>query len=159
GDGVAIFHKSERAADVRLGRDVTDDEPVAAAGEAAVGDQSDVFAQTFAHDGGGWRKHFAHAGSTERSFEADDDDVTFDNGAVEDFFESSFFGVEYASLASEAKAFFAGNFGDGTFGSEIAIENDEVAVLFYGLIERLNDGLAIRVRLNVAESFGHGLAG
>ena len=35
---------------------------MAAAGKTAVGDERDVLAQPFAHDGGGGREHLAHAG-------------------------------------------------------------------------------------------------
>ena len=40
----------DRAADLGLGRDVADDEAVAAAAEAAVGDEGDVVAEAGAHD-------------------------------------------------------------------------------------------------------------
>src|SRR6266436_5755734 len=81
------------------GAGVFGDDAVAAAGEAAVGDEGDLFAQAFAHDGGGGGEHFSHAGSAARAFEADDDDVAFDDGAVEDFLEGGFFGVEDAGAA------------------------------------------------------------
>src|SRR5262245_23749298 len=45
GDGIAVFYESERTADVGFGCDMADDEAVAAAGETAVGDESDVFAE------------------------------------------------------------------------------------------------------------------
>ena len=51
GDLVAVLDDGDRAADIRFGCDVADDEAVAASAEAAVGDEGDVFAEAFAHDG------------------------------------------------------------------------------------------------------------
>ena len=83
GDRVAVLDEGERAAHVGFGRDVADDKAVAAAGEAAVGDERDIFAETFAHDGGGGREHFAHAGTAFGPFVTNDDHVAFDDRAVE----------------------------------------------------------------------------
>src|SRR5262249_23574216 len=116
GDGVAVFYESKQTANIGFRHDVADDEAMATAGEAAVGDECDIFAKTLAHYNENRRKHFAHAGPAARSFESNDDDVAFDDGAIEDFFQGSFFGVEDAGFAGEAKAFFAGDFGDCAFG-------------------------------------------
>lgn len=53
GDGVTVFDDGNRAADEGLWGDVADDETVTAAAEAAIGDECDVFAEAFAHDGAG----------------------------------------------------------------------------------------------------------
>src|SRR6185503_5068828 len=135
GDGVAVLHERDGSADIRFGRDVAGDESVAAAGESSVGDERDVFAETFAHDGAGGRKHFSHARPAARPFVSDDDDVAFLDRAVEDAFERGFFGVEHARGAGEAHAFFAGDFRDGAFGGEVAVEHDEVAVFFNRVAE------------------------
>ncbi len=54
-------------------------------------------------------------------------------------------------LAGEAQAFLAGNFRDRAFGGEVAVEDDEVAVLLDRLVERTNDRLAVRIRFHVGE--------
>ena len=99
GDGVAIFHEGERAAEVGLGRDVADDEAARAAGEATVGDERDVVAEAAAHDGAGGGEHFAHAGSAFGPFVADDDDVTLFDFVGEDGLERGFLGIEDAGFA------------------------------------------------------------
>ena len=43
---IAVLDQGDRAALLGFGRDVTDDEAVRAAGEAAVGHQGDVMAET-----------------------------------------------------------------------------------------------------------------
>ena len=90
GDGIAVLDEGDGTADISFGRDVADDEAVAAAAETAIGDERHVFAKAFAHDGGGGREHFPHAGTAARPFITDDDDVAFDDAAVEDFFERGF---------------------------------------------------------------------
>jgi P-type E1-E2 ATPase len=57
------FSRWPGAAEVGLGGDVADHEAVAAAGEAAVGDERDVLAEALAHDGAGGAEHLAHAGA------------------------------------------------------------------------------------------------
>lgn len=59
----AHLDQGDGAADLRLWRDVADDEAVRAAGEAAVGDERAVVAQASAHDGGGGGEHLRHAGA------------------------------------------------------------------------------------------------
>ena len=118
---------------------MADDEAVAAAAEPAVGDERDVFAEALAHDGAGGREHFAHARAAFRAFAADDDDVAFLDRAVEDGFERLLLGLEHDGLAGEALAFLAGNFCDRAVGGEVAVEDDEVAVLFDRVVEAADD--------------------
>jgi hypothetical protein len=51
-DGIAVTDKTDGTALLGLRGDVANEETVAAAGEAAVGDERDVVAETVAHDGG-----------------------------------------------------------------------------------------------------------
>src|SRR5215469_6004996 len=115
---------------------------MAAAGEASIGDEGHVLAKPLAHDGGGGREHFSHAGAALGSLVADDDDMAFFDGAVEDGFHGLFLGFKYDGPAAEPKALLAGNFGDSAFAGKIAAQDDEMAVLFDGVIEAADDGLA-----------------
>ena len=72
---------------------------MAAAAEAAVGDEGDIFAEALAHDGGGGGKHFAHAGASFGAFHADDDDVAFLDLVIEDGLQGGLFGLEDDGLA------------------------------------------------------------
>ena len=125
---VAVLDYRQCAADIGFRRDVADHETVGAAGETAVGDQRDVLAQAFAHDGGGGREHFAHAGAAFGAFVADDDDIAFDDVAVQNALQRLFFGIEHFGLAGETQAFLAGDFGDRAFGGQIAVQHDQMAV-------------------------------
>ena len=158
-DFVAVLHEGDRAADVGFRRDVADDEAVAAAAEASVGDERDVFAEAFAHDGAGGRKHFAHARSALRSLAANDDDVAFLDRAVEDRFQRLLFALEHDGFAFETQTFLAGDLADCASGSEVAVEDDEVTVLFDRVVERADDLLALRIRFHVRQRLGHGFAG
>ena len=84
GDLVAVLDDGDGAADIRFRRDVADDEAVAAAAEATVGDESDVFAEAFTHDGARGAEHLAHTRAALRAFHAHDDDVTFLDLVIED---------------------------------------------------------------------------
>src|SRR5690606_20568482 len=53
----------------------------------------------------------------------------------------------------------AGDFRNRALGSEIAIENHEVAVDLYGPVERGNDFLVIRIRRHVGQVLGNRLPG
>jgi len=159
GDGVAIFDKGDRPAHVGLGGDVANDKAVAAAGEPAVSNEGDVLAQALAHDGGGGGEHFAHAGTAAGSLVADDDDITFDNGAIEDGGHGEFLGVEDAGAAGELQTFLAGDFGHGPLDGQVAAQNDEVAVLFNGLVQRPDDGLMRGVGGHIGQRIGNGFAG
>ena len=65
------FDERDRAARRRLRRDVADHHAVGAAGEAAVGDQADGFAEPRADQRRGRREHLAHARAALRPLVAD----------------------------------------------------------------------------------------
>ena len=63
--------------------DMADNETVCAAGETAIGDQRDFLAKTLAHNGGGGRQHFTHAGAAFGTLIADHDHVALDDIAAD----------------------------------------------------------------------------
>ena len=159
GNGVSVLDDGKGAAFAGFGGDVTDNEAVAAAGESAVGEKGDVVAEAFAHDGGGGGEHFSHAGSAFGSFVADDEDVAFLDFVVEDGLEGGFFGVKGFGSAAELEAFFAADFGDGAGFGEVAVEDDEVAVFFDGVLKAADDVLAGRIVGSVGEVLGECASG
>ena len=96
------FSKSDRPADPGFGRNVADDQAVRAAGEAAVGDQADAFAQALADERAGDREHLAHPRSAHRAFAADDHHVARLNLPRLDRGEAGFFAVEDLGRAGDA---------------------------------------------------------
>src|SRR5262249_27055713 len=120
-DRVAVFDQGDRPAHVSFRGNMSHHKAMAAARESSVSDQRHILAESLSHEGGRWRKHFAHAGSAPGSFVADDDDIAFPNTTGEDFLHRSFFGIEYTGFAVETQAFLPGDFGDGAFGREVTV--------------------------------------
>ena len=76
-----------------------------------------------------------------------------DPGAVEDGLQRLLFALEHDGFAFEAQAFLAGDFADRAFGAEVAVEDDEVAVLLDRVVERADDGLARRDTVSRRRAF------
>ena len=51
------------------------------------------------------------------------------------FSSACFLGIEHARRAGELQAFLAGDFGHGAFGREVAVQDDEMAVLLDRIVE------------------------
>src|SRR5437762_9925004 len=114
---------------------------MAPAAESAIGNERDLFAEPLAHDGAGRRKHLAHAGTAAWSFITNYDHVAGFHRAVEDSMQRRFFAVENNGASIEPQAFLAGNFRNRAFRRKIAAQDDQMAVLLNGFVERLNDCL------------------
>ena len=127
-DGIAVLDDADRSTDRGFRRDVADDKSVAATGEASVGDQRDVLAETFAHDGAGRRKHLAHAGAADRAFVANHDHVPAFTRPSRIASSAASSLSNTIALPLKCEAFLAGDFGHGAFGREIAVEDAQVAV-------------------------------
>ena len=150
-DPVAILDDRNRAADGGFRRHVADHEPVAAAREAAVGNQRDFVAETTADDGARRAQHLAHARRSLRALVTNHEHVAGGDGAVENCPQRIFLRMKDARATGEARAFLARNLRDGAFGCEIAVEDREMAIGLQRLVEAAHDVLARRVRRNVGE--------
>ena len=158
-DAVAVFARARSGRRLGFGRDVADDEAGGAAGEAAVGDEGDIFFQAGADDRAGGREHFGHAGAALRAFVANDDDV-----ALLDLcccMAASMSSSESKQLAVPVnlQAFLAGDFGDGAVGAEVAAHDADVAGLLDRVRDRLHDVLPFSKVRQRGEVFGDSLAG
>src|SRR5690606_35810101 len=140
-----------RPADGRLGRHVPDDETMAAAGEPPVRDQCNLVAETAPDDRAGRAQHLAHSGSAARTLVADHDDIAGDDRSVEDRSHGLLLRAETARAAFEAEALLAGDLGDRALRREVAVQHGKVAVLFDRRVERPDDVLPFRIRLDVRE--------
>ncbi len=147
------------AAELGFGGDVADHEAAGGSGEAAVGEEGDGFGELGdALDGGGDGEHLAHAGAAAWAFVADDADVVgldlagFDGGVA------GVFGVEDARGAGVEDALVACDFDDAALGGEVALEDDEAAGGFEGMVDGIDDGL-VGCLDGVGRFFGEGLAG
>ena len=156
---VPVFHQRQRPARIGLRRDVADHKAVRPAGKTAVGDQGDVAAQALAGDGAGGGEHLPHAGTAARPFVADDDDVALDHGAVKYFFQRRLLGMEDARPALEAEAFPARDFGDGALRGQVAVKDDQMAVLLDRIGEGADDFLQRRIGRHGGQILRQGFAG
>jgi hypothetical protein len=160
-DGVAITDEADGAALLGLGDDVADQESVGATGEAAVGDQGNVLAETRAHDGGGGLQHLDHSRSTLGTLVADHHHrllALLDLAALERL-DEGVFAVEGARLTLEAQALLARDLTDGSAGSQGAAQDLDVAGRLDGVAERADDLLRGREALDLLEVLGERLAG
>jgi hypothetical protein len=137
---------------------VADDEAVAAAAEAAVGDERDVFAEALAHDGAGRGKHLAHAGAALRAFVADDDDVALLDLAVEDGLQRVSSESNTMALPVKLEAFLAGDLGDRAAGARLPLKMTRWLSFLIGLSKRADDpgrpriGLGRSLRFSASSS-------
>ena len=114
-------------------------EAVAAAGEAAIGDQRDIGAQALAHQRRGGAQHLAHAGSAAGTLVANHQHITLDHAAVENRLQRLFLGMEHARRTRETQAFLAGDLRHRTLGCQVAAQDHQVAVALDRVVEGAND--------------------
>src|SRR5258706_16230363 len=105
------------------------DEAVRAAAETAVRDQGHLVAQTETHECARGTQHLAHAWPALRPFVADDDYIAGLDLPAQDRLCGRLLAVEHPRAPFEVQAFLAGNLRHGTLRREVAIHNNEVAVL------------------------------
>ena len=63
------------------------------------------------------------------------------------------------ALPLKCSALFAGDFGHRAFLGQVAAQDDNVAAGFDRVVQRMDDLLALRIRLNAFQRFRHRLAG
>ena len=81
--------------------------------------------------------------------------MPFFHRAFEDGLERFFLAVETYGVATEAQPFLPGEFGHRTFGRKIAAQDDEMTLALDRVVQRTDDLLSVRIRLNMGERFGH----
>jgi hypothetical protein len=126
-DGIAVAHCGNGSADGCFGRNVPRHEAVGRAGEAAVGEESDGFAEARAHEGGGYAQHLAHARSAAWALVTDDDDIAFPDAAVLHGVKGVLFPIEGTCWTAVHAASATGDFHDATVGREVAAQDGETA--------------------------------
>src|ERR1700728_4904409 len=109
---------------------MTNDKPMAAAGEASVGDQCHLAPEAATADGAGGAQHLAHARTALGPLVAYDDHVPGPHPAGENRCRRALLAVEYAGASPKVLAFLAADLGHRALRSEIAVEHHQVAVLF-----------------------------
>mmetsp|Transcript_43799 Transcript_43799/g.105271 ORF Transcript_43799/g.105271 Transcript_43799/m.105271 type:complete len:210 (+) Transcript_43799:236-865(+) len=142
GDDVAVLHHRDRAAHLRLGRDVPHAEAVAASRETAVGDERHILAQPRPHDHRGGREHLFHARPTLGTLVPDHDDLAAQRLVVlDDLRHQILLGVEAHGGALEAGALLASDLTDGALGRKGALEDGDVPRGLDGVGEGADDVL------------------
>src|SRR3954447_21882726 len=95
-DDIAILRQRDRPTDRGFRPDMADAEAAGSAGEAAIGDQSDLAAHALSGQCRGGLQHLAHAGTAARTLVADDQDLAFLVGAVLHRLEGILLAIEAA---------------------------------------------------------------
>src|SRR5205085_3347555 len=103
--------------------------------EAAVGDQRDIIAEPAPLQRGGDAEHLAHAGTADRAFAADHDDVARRDAATRHGVERRFLAVEHLGRAFEAEIPLPGELHHAAFGREIAVADAEPAARLERLVD------------------------
>src|SRR5580692_9455225 len=129
-DLIALGHDGDGSAAGGFGGGVSGHEAARRAAKAAVGEESNIFAEAEANEGGGESEHFAHAGSTARAFVAHYDDIAFFDLSVYGGVHGVFFAIENARRAAVVGAFVTGSFYHASIRNEIASQNHEAAGAF-----------------------------
>src|SRR5690606_18335087 len=127
-DGVTILDQADETANLRLGGDVADAHPGRPSGEAPVGDEQHVLAETRSLDGAGDLEHLSHPGTTLRALGADDDHVTGLDLVVEESGESALLPVEHAGRADEPVQLDAGDLDHASLGGEVPPQDGDAAL-------------------------------
>ena len=82
-------------------------------------------------------------GSALGAFITNHDNISGPHLTVLNSCQAVFLGIEHASRALENEAFFAGELGHGTLGSQVSVEDLRVTGLLNGAGQRADDGLAV----------------
>ena len=135
-DRVAFLDERDRAAGLRLRRDVADDHAPRASREASVRDESDRLAEPLPDQRRGRREHLLHAGPALRSLVADHDDVAGADLLRHDRLHALRLGVEHARRSGDRRILETRDLGDAAVGREIALEDREVALRVHRVVPR-----------------------
>jgi hypothetical protein len=146
-------HQGDGASFVCFGGDMTDDETVGAAAEAAVGDEGDAFAETGADDGRSRLEHFGHAGCSFGADVADDDDIAGPDLAGVDAGNQFVLAIEDAGGAFEAFAFLAADLGYAAAFGQVAVEDLQMAGGLDRFFQRVDDILFFEVEAGISFRF------
>src|SRR3989344_9637819 len=137
-DDVAISDEPDGAADVRFRRDVADDEPVRAAGEAAIGNKRNRIAEPSSDDGRSDGEHFAHPRAAFRNLISDNYRVAGDDRARLYRRERRLLVLKHLRRAAMLQFLDAFYFRDTAAGREVAMHDDDRPAFHHGIHDVMN---------------------
>lgn len=160
-NGIAILDQANGATDGSLRDNVTNQETVAATGETAISDQSNVLAETSSHDSTAGLQHLRHTGTTLGTLISDNDNslLTLLDLAALECLDEAILVVVALGLAYEPQAFLAGDLADGTTGGERPAEDLDMASGLNGVAQGADDGLVGGEVGELGDVLLHGLTG
>src|SRR5262249_34847449 len=135
-DPVSLQDERDGPADRRLRRHVPHNQTVGAAGESAVGDETDAVAETGTDDRRRWGEHLPHPRAADGPLVPNHDHITRPDEAREDRVEAGLFGIEDASRPVDPRLLHSRDLGDAALLGQVAPENRQVALR----IERVRPG-------------------
>src|SRR5215470_79423 len=158
-DAVAGTQEPYWTAEGGFRRDMTNNKPVTAPRKAAVRDEGNLIAKATPDDGARRAQHLAHARTATRSLAADHYDITGLHRSAQDRGGCALFALEDACPALEALALLPGDLGDGALGSEVAVEDHEMAGFLQRSSQWMNNALSAHIHRHVFQILLHGVAG
>src|SRR5580658_10044037 len=118
---ITIAEQSDRAAQRRLGRNMSNHKTVTAPREAPIRNQCNLGAETASDNGTCRTEHLAHSRAAFGALVTNHDDITRPHLVAKYGLRGRLFTVECAHAASKGLAFFAADLGYRTFRSNISI--------------------------------------
>src|ERR1022692_3493768 len=117
---------------------MADDHAARAAGESAVGEEADLFAEPLSRQRRRDREHFAHAWTADRPLAADDDDIARLDTAILQGGEARLLAVEDLCRPGDLARLQARHLGDRAVRREIAVQDDDVPRWMHRRADRLD---------------------
>src|SRR2546421_886041 len=127
-DTVAFADQRQWAANERFRRDVADAHPACRAGKAPIGNECALLSHALAVNQRRDAQHLPHAGTADRAFIANDENITGGILATADSLDTLFLVFEYAGRALEHQAFETGDLDDSSSRAEIALQNCDASI-------------------------------
>src|SRR5437660_1016624 len=119
------------------------------AGKAPVGDERDLLSHPLTVNQCSDAQHLAHAGTADRTFITNDQNLPRGIFAIADGIDAFFLILEHARVSFEHQLLEAGDLDDGTIRAEIALQNRHAAVRHYRRSGSENDLAVRRIRLAI----------
>mmetsp|Transcript_19599 Transcript_19599/g.54488 ORF Transcript_19599/g.54488 Transcript_19599/m.54488 type:complete len:309 (-) Transcript_19599:790-1716(-) len=139
---------------------MANNEAMGTAGEAAISEESAVVSESGPHDGAGGSQHFGHAWAALGPLVANDDDSPLEAwGVLGERVQHFLLAVKAPGHSLKLEPLLAGDLGNRALGSEVAIEDLQMAVWLDGGFDGHDDFLAFAETRASSKVLSHRLSG
>src|SRR5438034_1061238 len=127
-DSVSFAHQRQRAADERFRTDIADAHSARRAEKPPVGDKRDLLSHPVPVNQCGNAQHLAHAGTADRTFITNDENLTRGIFAIANSIDAFFLILEHACVSFKYQLLEAGDLDNGAIRAEVALQNCQATV-------------------------------